>query len=80
MKGHGAQQGHVERYRGGGQVVEFLPKLKVELLTEDHKASQIVEAIRGAARTGRVGDGRVFVLPVDEVVRIRTGERGSGAI
>ena len=80
VKGFGRQKGHSELYRGAEYVVEFLPKVKLEILTDDSKAPQVVEAIIAAARTGKIGDGKIFVMPVDEVVRIRTGERGAGAI
>ena len=80
VKGFGRQKGHSELYRGAEYVVEFLPKVKVEILTDDAKAPQVVEAIIAAARTGKIGDGKIFVMPVDEVVRIRTGERGAGAV
>ncbi len=80
VKGFGRQKGHTELYRGAEYVVEFVPKLKIEVVVDDAKASQIVEAIKGSAKTGQIGDGKIFVLPVEEVLRIRTGERGSNAI
>jgi nitrogen regulatory protein P-II 1 len=80
VKGFGRQKGHSELYRGAEYVVEFLPKVKIEVLLEDAKVSQVVEAIKKAAHTGRIGDGKIFVSPVEDVVRIRTGERGEGAI
>jgi nitrogen regulatory protein P-II 1 len=80
VKGFGRQKGHTELYRGAEYVVDFLPKIKVEVVVPDERVRQVVEAIVRAARTGRIGDGKVFVLPVDEVVRIRTGEQGSDAI
>ena len=80
VKGFGRQKGHTELYRGAEYVVDFLPKVKIEMLIDDSKASQVVEVIKEAARTGRIGDGKIFILPVEEVVRIRTGERGSDAI
>ena len=80
VKGFGRQKGHTELYRGAEYVVDFLPKVKIEMLVDDVKAAQVVEVIKDAARTGRIGDGKIFVLPVDEVVRIRTGERGTAAI
>jgi nitrogen regulatory protein PII len=80
VRGFGRQKGHTELHRGSEYVIEFLPKLKIEVVLEDWKASQIVEAIKRSARTGKIGDGKIFVLPVDEVQRIRTGERGSDAI
>jgi nitrogen regulatory protein PII len=80
VKGFGRQKGHTEVYRGAEYVVDFLPKVKIELVVDDGKAAQIVNAICQAARTGRIGDGKVFVSPVDDVVRIRTGERGTEAV
>ena len=79
-KGFGRQKGHTELYRGAEYVVDFLPKVKIELVCEDGMAERVVEAIVSAARTGRIGDGKIFVSPVEEVVRIRTGERGEDAI
>jgi nitrogen regulatory protein P-II 1 len=80
VKGFGRQKGHTELYRGAEYVVEFVPKLKIEIVLDDSKASQVVEVIRDTAKTGQIGDGKIFVLPVEEVLRIRTGERGSSAI
>ena len=80
VKGFGRQKGHTEVYRGAEYVVDFLPKIKIEVVVPDDQVRQVVEAIVRAAKTGRIGDGKVFVLPVDEVVRIRTGEQGSDAI
>ncbi len=80
VKGFGRQKGHTELYRGAEYVVDFLPKVKLEIIVKDELVSQVVEAITKAAKTGRIGDGKIFVLPVDEVVRIRTGERGPDAI
>jgi len=80
VKGFGRQKGHTELYRGAEYVVDFLPKVKVEILVEDEKAATIAETIITAARTGHIGDGKIFITPVDEVVRIRTGERGADAI
>jgi nitrogen regulatory protein P-II 1 len=79
-KGFGRQKGHTELYRGAEYRVEFLPKVKVEILIDDAKVVAVVDAIVEAARTGRIGDGKIFVSPVDDAVRIRTGERGSNAI
>ena len=79
-KGFGRQKGHTELYRGAEYRVEFLPKVKIEVLVDDAKAAAVVDAIVEAARTGRIGDGKIFILPVDDAVRIRTGERGSNAI
>ena len=80
VKGFGRQKGHTELYRGAEYVVDFLPKIKIELLLEDSKAQRAAEVIEATARTGRIGDGKIFVLPVDDVIRIRTGERGESAI
>jgi len=80
VKGFGRQKGHTELYRGAEYVVDFLPKIKVEVVVTDDMVSKVTEAIQGAANTGRIGDGKIFVLPVVEAVRIRTGERGEEAI
>ena len=80
VKGFGRQKGHTELYRGAEYTTDFLPKMKLEVVVPDDAAYQIVRAIERAARSGRIGDGKIFVLPLDEVVRIRTGERGSDAI
>jgi nitrogen regulatory protein P-II 1 len=79
-KGFGRQKGHTELYRGAEYVVDFLPKVKIEIVCEDDVAERAVEAIVNAARTGRIGDGKIFVSTVEEVIRIRTGERGNDAI
>ena len=79
-KGFGRQKGHTELYRGAEYVVDFLPKVKLEVVVEDALAERVVEAIATSARTGRIGDGKIFVIPVEEALRIRTGERGSDAI
>ena len=80
VKGFGRQKGHTELYRGAEYVVDFLPKIKIELLVTDEQAALAVETIIATAKTGRIGDGKLFVLPVDDAVRIRTGERGTSAI
>ncbi len=80
VKGFGRQRGHTELYRGAEYVVDFLPKVKLEIVTDDETLEAAVEAIRNAAQTGRIGDGKVFVSNVEEVIRIRTGETGSEAI
>ena len=80
VKGFGRQKGHTELYRGAEYVVDFLPKIKLELLVDDSKAAQVVDVVQGAARTGRIGDGKIFILPMDDCIRIRTGERGPEAI
>ena len=80
VKGFGRQKGHTELYRGAEYVVDFLPKVKVEVVVSDALATKVVEAIERAAKTGRIGDGKIFVVPVEEVIRIRTGERGEEAL
>src|SRR5215469_7493632 len=80
VKGFGRQKGHTELYRGAEYVVDFLPKVKLEIIVADDSAPQVVETIERAARTGRIGDGKIFVMPMEEVVRIRTGERGGNAL
>jgi nitrogen regulatory protein P-II 1 len=79
-KGFGRQKGHTELYRGAEYVVDFLPKVKVEVVVADDQVNKVVDAILAAARTGKIGDGKIFVLPVDEVIRIRTGEKGEEAL
>jgi nitrogen regulatory protein P-II 1 len=79
-KGFGRQKGHTELYRGAEYRVEFVPKVKVAVLVDEANANAVVDAIVGAARTGRIGDGKIFVSPVEEAIRIRTGERGASAI
>ena len=79
-KGFGRQKGHTELYRGAEYVVDFLPKVKVEVVVEDELADRTVEAIEAAAKTGRIGDGKIFVIPVEQAIRIRTGDRGTDAI
>jgi nitrogen regulatory protein P-II 1 len=80
VKGFGRQKGHTELYRGAEYVVDFLPKVKVEVVVSDQLVGRVVEAIERAAKTGRIGDGKIFVVPVEEVIRIRTGERGEEAL
>ncbi len=80
VKGFGRQKGHTELYRGAEYVVDFLPKVKVEIVLEDDLVERAIEVIQQAARTERIGDGKIFVLPVEEAVRIRTGERGKDAL
>jgi nitrogen regulatory protein P-II 1 len=80
VKGFGRQKGHTELYRGAEYVVDFLPKLKIEIAITDEMVDKVVQAIAGAANTGRIGDGKIFVLPIEEVIRIRTGERGPDAV
>src|SRR3954463_14493834 len=80
VKGFGRQKGHTELYRGAEYVVDFLPKVKVEAVVEDDQVERVVEAIEVAARTGRIGDGKIFVSTVEQAVRIRTGDRGADAV
>jgi nitrogen regulatory protein P-II 1 len=80
VKGFGRQKGHTELYRGAEYVVDFLPKIKLEIVVSDYLVPKVVEAIQSAANTGRIGDGKIFVMPVIEAVRIRTGDRGEDAI
>ena len=80
VKGFGRQKGHTELYRGAEYVVDFLPKVKIELVVKDDEVERCIEAITGAARTGKIGDGKIFVYPVEQVIRIRTGEQGAEAI
>lgn len=80
VKGFGRQKGHTELYRGAEYVIDFLPKVKIEVVVDDGLVEKAVEAIQRAARTDRIGDGKIFVLPVEEAIRIRTGERGSDAL
>ncbi|NLC71742.1 MAG: P-II family nitrogen regulator [Desulfuromonadaceae bacterium] len=80
VKGFGRQKGHTELYRGAEYVVDFIPKIKMEIVVPDDLVGKVVETISETARTGRIGDGKIFVLPVDEAIRIRTGERGEDAV
>lgn len=80
VKGFGRQKGHTEIYRGSEYTVDFLPKIKVEVVVEDEDAQSVAEAIVRSANTGKIGDGKVFISPVEEAIRIRTGETGSSAI
>jgi len=80
VKGFGRQKGHTELYRGAEYVVDFLPKVKLEIIVQEEMVAKVVETIEKAARTGRIGDGKIFVTPVEDVVRIRTGERGDDAV
>ena len=79
-KGFGRQKGHTELYRGAEYVVDFLPKVKLEVVVSDDLAERVVEAITNAAQTGRIGDGKIFVIPIETAVRIRTGERDDDAV
>ncbi len=80
VRGFGRQKGHTELYRGAEYVVDFLPKVKIEVVVENGQVDDVVEAIQKAAHTGRIGDGKIFVIPVENVIRVRTGERGKEAI
>jgi nitrogen regulatory protein P-II 1 len=79
-KGVGRQNGHTELYRGAEYVVDFLPKVKIEVVIDDAMTDRVVDAIQNAAQTGRIGDGKIFISTIDEAIRIRTGERGSDAV
>ena len=79
-KGFGRQKGHTELYRGAEYVVDFLPKIKIEVVIDDAMTERVVDAIQNAAQTGRIGDGKIFISTIDEAIRIRTGERGSDAV
>jgi len=80
VKGFGRQKGHTELYRGAEYVVDFLPKVKIEIVVTDSLVDQCIDAITNAARTGKIGDGKIFITPVEQVIRIRTGETGDDAI
>ena len=80
VKGFGRQRGHTEVYRGAEYQVDFVPKVKMELIVEDGVAAEVIRAIQAAAQTGEVGDGKIFVSTIDEVIRIRTGETGNAAV
>ncbi|QKF65910.1 nitrogen regulatory protein P-II, GlnB/GlnK [Arcobacter venerupis] len=80
VKGYGRQQGHSELYRGAEYVVDFLPKIKIDIVVKDEMVESVINAIVGSAKTGKIGDGKIFVSSLDEVVRIRTEERGSEAV
>lgn len=80
VKGFGRQKGHTELYRGAEYVVDFIPKIKMEIIVSDEIVEQVVNTIADAAKTGRIGDGKIFVTPIDDVLRIRTGERGEDAL
>jgi len=80
VKGYGRQKGHTEIYRGAEYVVDFIPKIKLEIIVQDDQVDQVIDTILAVARTGKIGDGKIFVLPVERVVRVRTGETGSEAV
>ena len=80
VKGYGRQKGHTEIYRGAEYVVDFLPKIKMEIIVDADQVDQVIETVVEAARTGKIGDGKIFVLPVEQIVRVRTGETDREAI
>lgn len=80
VKGYGRQKGHTELYRGAEYVVDFLPKVKIEVVVADDQMAAVLDVILASAKTGRIGDGKIFVMPVEQVIRIRTGEKGEEAI
>ena len=80
VKGYGRQKGHKEIYRGAEYVVDFIPKVKIEIIVDSERAGQVVETIQKAANTGKIGDGKIFVTPVEQVIRIRTGEENEAAV
>lgn len=80
VRGHGRQRGHTEVYRGAEYQVDYVPKVRLEVVVEDPDAEKVVNAIMGTARTGKIGDGKIWIMPIDAVVRIRTGEAGSDAL
>ena len=80
VKGFGRQKGHVELYRGAEYSIDFLPKLNIQILVSDKRAAQVAETVMNAARTGKIGDGKIFITQMEEVLRIRTGEKGGDAI
>jgi nitrogen regulatory protein P-II 1 len=80
VQGFGRQKGHTEVYRGAEYKVDFVPKVKLEIMVDDNLAAQVVETIENTAKTGKIGDGKIFVMPAEDVIRIRTGERGVDAI
>ncbi|MCG8563877.1 MAG: P-II family nitrogen regulator [Desulfobacterales bacterium] len=80
VNGYGRQKGHKEIYRGAEYVVDFVPKIKVEIVVSDDRAEETIEMVRNAANTGKIGDGKIFVLPVEQAIRVRTGETGTDAL
>jgi nitrogen regulatory protein P-II 1 len=80
VNGYGRQKGHKEIYRGAEYVVDFVPKIKLEIVVSDERAEETVETVRNAANSGKIGDGKIFVLPVEQVIRVRTGETGTEAL
>ncbi len=80
VKGYGRQKGHKEIYRGAEYLVDFIPKIKLEMVVTDDRVTEVMDTIRGAANTGKIGDGKIFVLPLEQAIRVRTGETGDDAI
>jgi len=80
VKGFGRQKGHTELYRGAEYVIDFIPKIKIEIVTSDALATKVVDAIEKSAKTGKIGDGKIFIYSIEDVIRIRTGERGETAV
>ena len=80
VKGYGRQKGHTEIYRGAEYVVDFIPKVKLEIIVDDEQVDQVIDTILKMAHTGKIGDGKIFVMPVERVIRVRTGETGSEAV
>ena len=80
VKGYGRQKGHKEVYRGAEYVVDFIPKIKIEIIVQSERVKEVMETIQKAAYTGKIGDGKIFILPMEEVIRVRTGEKGEDAI
>ena len=80
VKGFGRQKGHTELYRGAEYVIDFLPKIKLEIVVSDDMVTNVIDAIMDSAKTGKIGDGKIFIIPMEEVIRIRTGERGEDAL
>jgi nitrogen regulatory protein PII len=80
VKGFGRQKGHTELYRGAEYVIDFIPKIKIEIVTSDALTQKVVDTIERVAKTGKIGDGKIFVYPIEDIIRIRTGERGEAAV
>ncbi len=80
VKGYGRQKGHKEIYRGAEYVVDFIPKIKIEIVVDSDRAGQVVDTLLASAKTGKIGDGKIFVIPIEEAIRVRTGEKGGDAI
>ncbi len=80
VKGFGRQKGHTELYRGAEYVIDFIPKIKIEIVTSDSLAQKVADTIERVAKTGKIGDGKIFVYPIEDIIRIRTGERGEAAV